>query len=116
MSESFPDCCSCGACCISHWNDGYYAAMTKEEVQRLSRWRQEHHIHYEDDDPEKNFPALRTRKNKQGHAICVAFRGRVNGKCSCSIYANRPRVCRYFKPGSIECHYARDASEDTLCS
>jgi len=103
------DCRRCGACCISNWDDGHYVGMSAREVKRLTTWKQKHWIHYESDDVERKlFPALRTKTHRrQFHIVCIAFRGSVGGRCSCSIYDKRPRPCRRFRPGSFECKEAR---------
>jgi Fe-S-cluster containining protein len=38
---------------------------------------------------------------------CVALVGDVGVETSCSIYANRPDVCRACQPGDEECQTAR---------
>lgn len=36
--------------------------------------------------------------------VCSALRGSILGRCSCSVYEQRPRVCREaVKPGSRNC-------------
>ena len=42
-----------------------------------------------------------------GCGTCVAFRGTVGERASCSIYERRPQVCRDFPPGSRHCLLAR---------
>ncbi len=42
-----------------------------------------------------------------GETICVAFAGTVGAACGCSIYPNRPIVCRQFEVGSLKCRVAR---------
>jgi Fe-S-cluster containining protein len=39
--------------------------------------------------------------------VCVAFAGTVGGPCGCSIYADRPAVCRRLPVGRRECVAAR---------
>jgi len=104
------DCRRCGACCISDWDEPSYVAMHPNEVDRLSEWKQKHWVHYEQHDDARTFPALRTKENKQGHIVCIAFRGSVGKQCSCSIYEDRPRACRRFKAGGMSCREAREAA------
>lgn len=101
------DCRQCGACCISQWDDDYYVALTRKEVGKLSEWKQTHWIHHDRTDFLKEFSALRTKKNSQGHIVCVAFRGKVGGKCRCSIYKDRPDPCSHFRPRTNVCRLAR---------
>lgn len=42
-----------------------------------------------------------------GCGQCVALRGQVGKKVSCSIYARRPKVCREFEVGGYDCREAR---------
>lgn len=104
------DCRHCGACCISNWDLPGYVALTPTEVKRLSEWKRAHWIHYEHNDWDGTFPALRTKENKQSHIVCIAFRGSIGKQCSCSIYDDRPKPCRGFKPGSMNCREAREAT------
>jgi Fe-S-cluster containining protein len=101
------DCCACGACCASQWDEEHYVALTPEEVRKLSEWKQVHWVHYDRTDFVEEFPALRTKKNSQGHIVCIAFRGKIGSKCRCSIYEDRPKPCSHFRPGSPECRDAR---------
>ena len=40
---------------------------------------------------------------------CLALRGRVGARVTCTIYAERPAACRKVQPGSGECERARAA-------
>jgi len=57
-------------------------------------------------EPEPYF-RLRTKHDAADNCVCVALRGTVGVRVSCSIYGRRPRVCSVFRPGSPECRYAR---------
>jgi Fe-S-cluster containining protein len=39
---------------------------------------------------------------------CVALHGEIGLNVACSIYTNRPFVCRDFQPGSDGCVYVRN--------
>jgi len=38
---------------------------------------------------------------------CAALAGEVGSRAQCSVYENRPLVCREFQPGSEDCIMAR---------
>lgn len=40
---------------------------------------------------------------------CVALTGRVGKDAACSIYEQRPEICRVFAPGSWACREVRQA-------
>jgi hypothetical protein len=42
-----------------------------------------------------------------GATASVAFAGAAGGRCSCSVYRDRPAACRAFEPGSLKCRVAR---------
>ena len=77
-----PDCRKCGACCV-------------EQVILL---RQSDHV------PLAMRDGMFMRK--QG-GRCVALAGRVGVDCRCSIYTQRPEICRVMKPGVHQCHMIR---------
>lgn len=37
---------------------------------------------------------------------CIALEGQINKDCKCTIYPNRPKVCRHVEPGSPICLYS----------
>jgi Fe-S-cluster containining protein len=43
-----------------------------------------------------------------GRPACVALRGEVGVACGCSIYPDRPNVCRQFEVGEALCRDARE--------
>jgi Fe-S-cluster containining protein len=103
------DCRSCGACCASAEGGDVlaygYADLTRADVEQLSRHTrrkiQESFVGGENRHmiPAKELPA--------GGATCMFLRGTPGSRCSCSIYASRPSVCREFNPGSHRCRAAR---------
>ena len=46
-------------------------------------------------------------RRRRNDVVCVAFRGTIGKKCSCTIYEHRPKVCRAFRPGSKGCKHLR---------
>lgn len=92
-TERTSPCTSCGACC-ARFRVGFY-------------WREaesgEHNAAVPPGFFEELTPILRAMKGTgaKHHPKCVALKGRIGEKVSCSIYANRPTPCRAF-PASYE--------------
>jgi len=93
------DCVKCGACCFL----GYDVLLSPGEVDyfdarpRLQRLTVVHRL--------SNGMELRFLK-KQPDERCICLEGELGGVC-CSIYAERPGLCREFEPGSEDCLAAR---------
>lgn len=102
---SAPKTCSqCGACCRLdvYLDDWEYA----DEVRRFRQDPKLKRMVKEEDHPyHVGATCFTMRKKNDGH--CVALRGKVGGGCRCSIYPDRPYVCRMFAPGCDCCLYAR---------
>jgi Fe-S-cluster containining protein len=43
-----------------------------------------------------------------GYPACVAFDGELCVRCGCSVYPDRPAVCREFEAGGELCREARE--------
>lgn len=98
MTKPELDCRSCGACCAPERDDALYVGVTPEDILRMTpRWRAQHVAH----------GAILTRLDPIGRCVCVALRGAVGRKVSCSIYERRPEECRRLEAGSRECLKAR---------
>ena len=124
MAEK-PDCRTCGACCICSEDQGAYCDLTEEDEKRLSRTFVKKnvvheftisHLVYAIRGREYPYGVIKTRwkKMKSGPLrgyemnVCAALRGSVMSKTSCSIYKNRPQVCRdAVKPGTRYCKEIR---------
>jgi Fe-S-cluster containining protein len=103
MSAEPFDCRTCGACCISSFGERPgYVFLAPDDVIRLGRIGLPLV-------PFGNDTLLGTvaYEGLGGERICAAFGGVVGGRCGCSIYLDRPRPCRNFKPGSVGCRMAR---------
>jgi Fe-S-cluster containining protein len=50
---------------------------------------------------------LGTRHEQAGIRVCTAFGGNIGQACRCTIYADRPDVCRRFEVGDVLCLQAR---------
>ncbi len=101
---SIHDCQQCGACCSK---PGFvegpsYAYLTRDEAKRMKRLRLS--VLNEDG---TSYLGTRAGPDGKGPDVCVAFQGEVGGDCGCSVYSDRPRVCREFQVGSPGCLGAR---------
>ena len=85
----FLDCLACGACCAysDSWpafiGDGDGAGIPDELI----------------DFDHGRMLCYRSR--------CSALAGEVGNRAQCSVYENRPLVCREFQPGSEDCIMVR---------
>lgn len=112
------DCQACGACCITPAiGDASYVDLMDEEAARIPKRLQARFTSA----PVFGFPfpAMRTRSARAlvvlddgaPHTtvvtVCAALKGKAGKSCECTIYAERPRACVRFKPGSYECRVSR---------
>ncbi len=109
MSAGDIDCQKCGACCLaSAWSPSAalrpFADVQDNEVKRIERRLPLSVV------PVQPFGfAFQTvtnamainRRDRRGR--CVALKGTVGRKVSCSIYSVRPEGCVDFEPGSERC-------------
>lgn len=93
------DCRTCGACCVSPYEQEGWADVTYEDKQRLSPYAQQLLTVCGD--------AIETKASEFGCA-CVFLRGTPGKRVSCGIYETRPRVCAGFKVGGTDCKYMRE--------
>lgn len=61
-------------------------------------------------DPDDRIVLLGTKHDLQGRRVCVALSGRIGKQVACSIYMDRPDLCRQFQAGTPECFEARRAA------
>lgn len=104
----FSECTRCGLCCFSVVDHGYHAEVDEEDLDRMT-------AHYRklcrQTLKENGVLALPTRQHENGIA-CVAFSGKLFGKCKCKIYKQRPKVCRELAEESSDCMAIRRAYFD----
>ena len=95
-----PDCRTCGACCGPEHDVPSYADLVPADLLRLSaRFVREQTVR----EVGAHITAIRTKRTRSG-TVCSALRGTVGRRVSCSIYANRPQVCRdAIQPGDRAC-------------
>lgn len=90
------DCTKCGACCSTDPLCDSYVDATPQEAALIPA------EHLLERGPHGWYP-LRVKKDRQGHTVCVAFRGVIGYRANCSIYNNRPAMCKELEPGSEAC-------------
>ena len=84
-------CQACGACCATSANWPRFSTEDDEALARI---------------PLQLVNARGSGMRCDGHR-CAALKGKVGEATSCSIYAERPEVCRTCMPGDDECALAR---------
>lgn len=93
-------CQTCGLCCCH--------PLTKaDEPSELSYFATQEVTYrwwhgYEQTDKEEGY----WMRMEDGH--CIALEGELGNQVSCSIYNDRPKVCRQFEAGSESCLHLRE--------
>lgn len=109
---AFPVRRSCGACCVADGDGGDalaygYADLTPEDVARVStRVRRQLFEFFIGGETRY---ATRAKQLTSGAIGCQHLRGTPGQRCSCSIYATRPKICQTFPAGSVLCRAARQS-------
>lgn len=99
MAEKSYDCCKCGACCIVGLDvlltlgESSYFETRADLVQLTVLYQGRFH------------PAPRFMRQVEG-GRCAALEGELRN-CRCTIYGERPSLCREFEAGSEDCLAAR---------
>jgi len=114
QKEPTPDCRTCGACCVSLYDQEVFCDVTPDDQERLGKRfvrlhvLQEPYVHHG--------AAIKTKWRTQragplrgiDACACVALRGSVMHRVSCRVYENRPHVCRTaLRPGDRACRDLR---------
>lgn len=98
------DCVSCGACCVNpdeNRAEGYLWYLEVRDTPLLDKPDLRKKLVVLDPD---GVPHLRLEKET---GRCVALRGKLGVRATCSIYALRPKGCRLLQPGDPRCVLAR---------
>lgn len=92
MTQSAPDCLSCGACCFGA-HDRYIRLFPEDHARGLpdTAWVQ---------DGDARFMRM-----SDGH--CAQLTPLPGGGLACAVYDARPTACRAFRAGSFECGRSR---------
>ena len=89
VSDSVPDCLVCGGCCA--WSETWPVLMGARDGEGI---------------PDELIDFDNQRMQSWGHR-CAALEGVLGCKVGCSVYVNRPLVCREFQAGSADCLMVR---------
>jgi uncharacterized protein len=89
LPEAVPDCQSCGACCAYSWE--WPTLIGPGDGDGLP-------FHLIEDG------RMRCNGNR-----CAALSGELGEEVSCTVYEDRPLVCREFAAGSEDCRMVRMA-------
>ncbi len=101
-----PDCRTCGGCCLIDLHEPTYFPLMAGDRARLPKRL---HLHIVDD----QLTTITTRAKRgplAGKKItrCVMLKGTVGHAVSCSVYEDRPTVCREaIEPGDAACILTR---------
>jgi Fe-S-cluster containining protein len=100
------DCQSCGACCVhlGPYDGNGYVYLDRAESVRMRR----HGLRVVEAALGARCLAAAPHDGAWGYPACVAFDGELGVRCGCSVYAERPAVCRDFESGGELCREARE--------
>ena len=99
------DCVACGACCFSQLPT--YVRVTGDDWSRLGHPAEEG----------AHFVESRAyMKRHEGHCAALAVReGAAGREYFCTIYEDRPQVCRDLARGSPQCEAELEQKADRAC-
>jgi len=112
-------CRSCGACCWSMRNQDRYCDITRKDAERLpKKFVRLHVIQASMFELFSGVPpfVISTKNVKQRSGplkgveacVCSALKGSLMQKVECTVYKDRPNVCRTaVKPGDRNCRTIR---------
>lgn len=92
-SAPIPDCIPCGACCVY----GLVIPIERRAPEPLERYVEV----TLDDAPEVVVERVFERNERDGR--CSNLVGEVGTEIGCTVYADRPQICRDFDAGSDRC-------------
>ena len=100
------DCQLCGACCVQQglFDGTSYVYLDRQEAKRLRRMG----LTVVQGALGDSYLGCRSHAGAGGRPACVALEGKVGLRCGCSIYSERPSVCREFEVGEALCRAARE--------
>jgi Fe-S-cluster containining protein len=111
-------CRSCGACCITFEDQGYWADVEAKDEARLGKRFVRLNVvrRFAGAGIKTEWKPQKTGPLAGIHAcVCVALRGSVMSRTSCKIYERRPEVCRKaVKPGDRGCREIRRLMREAI--
>ena len=108
LSSSDPteyDCTTCGRCCYS--DEPEYAFLHPEDLEAFDRAGLNDHT-MESSRGRRTGGRIPEFYMRMEKGRCCALDVLPGNKYSCSIYEDRPLLCRIFEPGGSECLKARE--------
>lgn len=111
------DCLTCGLCCVSLVDQVDYCNVTEQDKARLGkRFVRLHVVQPSGDAIKTKWKVQRAGPLKGVEACsCVALRGSLKHRVSCSVYSVRPEVCRKaVLPGDRACRQVRQLFQEML--
>jgi Fe-S-cluster containining protein len=114
MKLTSEDCRKCGVCCVSLTEHPEYADVTEKDKARLGQ--RFVRLNVLQDAIKTEWKTQRTGPFKGVQACsCVALRGSLMSRVSCSVYKVRPEVCKKaVKPGDRTCLRVRQMFRDLI--
>lgn len=127
-----PDCLSCGACCVSLYDQSAFCDVEAKDIERLGAQWVRHNVLMSSlmdrvmmaiDGEEDLHGAIRTKWVTQRSGplkgvdvcTCVALRGSLMKSVKCSVYEKRPDTCRTaVVPGDRTCIEIRRMLRDLI--
>ena len=114
-ARSVEDCRTCGLCCVALYESYVLADCDDADMQRLEpRWAKRNVVEISS----AVGIAARWKMQRSGPfkgieaCCCVALRGSIMHRVSCTVYARRPRSCRRaIQPGDRSCRQLRKMYE-----
>lgn len=111
------DCTKCGLCCVAPAGQDVFCNVdTEAELVQLGRYFIQKHVAYPTvfeqltsslDGKTQPYALIKTKGARglgMGLTVCSALKGTPGRKVACSVYDNRPSVCRtVVKPGDRVC-------------
>lgn len=104
------DCQKCGACCLAaSWNSGVggfnepFAEVLDHEADAIEEVLPKSVTHVRPSGMGFSTVTMAMQVKQDTRGRCVALKGRVGCKVSCSVYEVRPSGCADFEPGSEKC-------------
>ncbi len=92
-AEPIPDCVTCGACCVY----GLVIPINRRDPEPLQRYIEV----TLDEAPDVVIERVFQRDERDGR--CVNMAGDVGVEIGCTVYPDRPQICRDFDAGSDRC-------------
>jgi len=92
------NCQKCGACCVNP-QDSKWIEVTASDAKNINPFL----LQNGDIEP------YAMKQTDSGR--CIAFIGKVGGDCGCSIYSNRPSICKAVQPYDDICNRLRQINK-----